>query len=211
MSRSDSKSNYAGSSRSSDNISNASTAVYADKDRPQNRSMISISSLCNPSQSAYGSQAGPSTPQTERVLRYASAPDGGPPNGGLAPGVYLDKETNEQFYVGYPPLARPSDGSYQPPSTESISWPREWAPPPVGKSRYQFLWSHPDPRLQDDPHPLYHSGYDSPSSSHRDSSHSSHHTGKEDQSVAFWTSRSNSPSGSRAGSSRKSGPGSRYG
>lgn len=51
--------------------------------------------------------------------RYASAPDGGPPNGGLPPGIY----TYGPFLVGVPepPLAAPTNGTRanQPPPSSS--------------------------------------------------------------------------------------------
>lgn len=46
--------------------------------------------------------------RTDDGPRYASAEDGGAPNGGLVPGTYLDKRTNRIFSVGFPPLALPS-------------------------------------------------------------------------------------------------------
>lgn len=214
MPRPDSKSNYAGSSQGSGTTNNASAARYADTHRPQDQDMTSNSSSSSYTQSAYGGQLARTAPRTERVLRYASTPDGGPPNGGLVPGFYRNIATGDLFHIGWPPLAKLSDRLPVPPPRTSGANSRPMKPgppPPATTSPYERLLSYPDPRLQDEPHPLYESVSDSDSSSHRNSSPSSYHTAEENLSVALTTSRSKSPSGSRSGSLRESRPDSRYG
>ena len=99
--------------------------------------------------------------QTNNEPRYASTADGGPPNGGLTPGTYLDKRTNRIFTVGHPPLALPSH--LRPPTSQT---------PFVRLHGFQELTPYPDPDSNS------HSGSGSASSSQQASGSGTHHTGE---------------------------------
>ena len=127
--------------------------------------------------------------QVDDEPRYASAEDGGPPNGGLVPGTYLDKRTNRIFTVGEPPRALPSH--LRPPTSQT---------PFIRLHGFQELSPVPNPGSNS------HSGPGSASGSQHGSGSGSRHTAGSRLfpvgSISTFTSPSNPQSGSQQGSGR---------
>lgn len=88
MTKADSKSNYAGSSKSSNTASNALVPRNTDTRGSQDQGMTSNSSSSTFSQSTHGSQVTLTAPPTKKILHYAAAADGSPPNGGIVAGFH---------------------------------------------------------------------------------------------------------------------------
>ena len=164
---------YAGSANSSDTataVSDPNSAV----DRLQG---TSETAKHNPSAGS----------QVDDEPRFASAEDGGPPNGGIVAGTYLDKRTNRIFTVGDPPRALPSH--LRPPTSQT---------PFIRLHGFQELSSVPNPGSNP------HSGSGSASGSQHGSGSGSRHTAKSRLFPVGSGSTSTSPSNPQSGSQQSS-------